>query len=378
MIWCSEAWSTQCAVFVDYNATLIWSDQCESETWPYGHECWCHDTTPKESAKPVRLAEQAKKTLGTLFETMQQSPVWKKTTSNYCDKFERIHKNNHVDTRVSQEKRKNLNKTDESSDWNDQRNKVSAKSVAVSDINVVLCSSTLKSFNSLIFDRVSWLCRRINQSPSGPWWVATRCSPPRIHPTSSRSNRVSVNRCCAHCQQMLQLLSLSIHFPLLSSFSIVGHFDPCVVVLYFIAFFVSPVSSGLRKKSFNAPSHIFFGLPTGLFVRCLVQRQKFHSVPFFSHRSSGSDAILIAKRHVILVCVSIQHGMQAAFILSIAIAMLLFMYSFHSSSSISPASISSSESFMKEMSMSWSQSVFELLPSAFSSDENVAFTFSSS
>ena len=86
----------------------------------------------------------------------------------------------------------------------------------------------------------------------------------------------------------------------------------------------------------------------------------------------------LPRRHVILLCVSIQHGMLAAFILSIAIAMLLSMYSFHSSSSISPASISSSESFMKEMSMSWSQSVFELLPSAFSSDENVAFTFSSS
>ena len=77
----------------------------------------------------------------------------------------------------------------------------------------------------------------------------------------------------------------------------------------------------------------------------------------------------IARRHFILLCVSIQHGIVAAFILSIAIAVLLFMYSIHSSSSIFAVSISSSVSFLKETSLSWSHSVFELQPSTVSSSE---------
>ena len=93
---------------------------------------------------------------------------------------------------------------------------------------------------------------------------------------------------------------------------------------------------------------------------------------FFVHRSSGSDAILIAKRHFILLCVSIQLGILADFILSVAAAALLLM------SSISAVSISSSVSFMKETSLSWSQSVFELLPYAVSSSGPLWFTFSSS
>ena len=93
-------------------------------------------------------------------------------------------------------------------------------------------------------------------------------------------------------------------------------------------------------------------------------RLGFHSAAFFAHRSPGSDALLIAKRHFNLLCVSIQHGILAAFILSTAVAVLLFMYSIQSSSSLSAVSISSSVSLMKETSLSWSQSVFELLPSA--------------
>ena len=66
-----------------------------------------------------------------------------------------------------------------------------------------------------------------------------------------------------------------------------------------------------------------------------------HSAAFFAHLSSGSDAILIAKHDFIPQCVSIQHGILAAFILSMAVAVLLFMYSIYSSSSISAVSISS-------------------------------------
>ena len=108
------------------------------------------------------------------------------------------------------------------------------------------------------------------------------------------------------------------------------------------------------------------GLPTGLFVWCLVLRPGFHFAAFFAHRSSASDSILIAKRHFILLCVSIQHWILAAFILSTAIVVLLFMCSVQSSSSISIASVSSS---VKELSLTWSQSMFELLPSEVSSSE---------
>ena len=81
-------------------------------------------------------------------------------------------------------------------------------------------------------------------------------------------------------------------------------------------------------------------------------RPGFHFAAFVAHRLSGSDAILIAKRHFILLRVSIQHGILAAFILSTVVVVLLFMYSIQSSSSISPVSMSSSVSFVKEMSLS--------------------------
>ena len=63
-----------------------------------------------------------------------------------------------------------------------------------------------------------------------------------------------------------------------------------------------------------------------------MQRLGFHSAACFAHLSSGSDAILIAKRRFILLCASIRYAILAAFLLSAAIAVLLFMYSIQSSS----------------------------------------------
>ena len=42
--------------------------------------------------------------------------------------------------------------------------------------------------------------------------------------------------CGSCCQQILRLLSLRVHFPLLSIFLDFCHYDPCVVVLFFVAF----------------------------------------------------------------------------------------------------------------------------------------------
>ena len=113
---------------------------------------------------------------------------------------------------------------------------------------------------------------------------------------------------------------------------------------------------------------------------CLVlgAESGFHFAAFFSHRSSGNDAILIDNRHFNRLCVSIQHGILAAFVFSTAVAVLLFMNSIQSSSSMLTVTISSSVSFMKEMLLSWSQSVFELLHSAVSSSELLSLAFLSS
>ena len=176
--------------------------------------------------------------------------------------------------------------------------------------------------------------------------MATRCSPPRTHPTSCRSG----SACTLSTDTAAAVVAhpLSIAFHLSRFFATLIHLS-----LFFILFsFVCSVSSSLRK-SFISSSHLSFGLPIGLFVWCLVLRPRFHLAPCFAHRSSGDHAILIANRHSFVCAFQFSMGFWL-FSLSIASAVLLFMYSILSSSSISPVSISSSVSFMKEMSLSWS------------------------
>ena len=98
-----------------------------------------------------------------------------------------------------------------------------------------------------------------------PRWIVP------IHGTfDQRESAVhTVNRCCGCCRCVLI-------FHCFPSFSILGHLW-LEEVIYFIF-----------------PS--LFGLPTGLFVWCLVLKPGFHSAAFFAHRSSGSDAALIAQR----------------------------------------------------------------------------------
>ena len=139
----------------------------------------------------------------------------------------------------------------------------------------------------------------------------------------------------------------------------------------------SPRSKKKRSGTAVESSDSGFRTPTALQVLVFVLRPGFHSAAFLAHLSSGIDAIRIANLHFILLCVSIQQWIFAIFICSIAAAVLLFMYSIHSSCSISTASISSSVSFMKEMSMSWSQSEFESYPSSVSSSEHSLFSLSS-
>ena len=83
--------------------------------------------------------------------------------------------------------------------------------------------------------------------------------------------------------------------------------------------------SNFLKKSWISSSHLFLGLPTGLFVLMSVVRLGFDSDAFLDHRSSGRGTILIANLHFIFLCVSIQHGIFAAFICSSASFVLLFM-----------------------------------------------------
>ena len=132
-----------------------------------------------------------------------------------------------------------------------------------------------------ILVRMSWLAgdvaRRVTASLVLGEWLR--------HPTSRRSSSVRVESedifFCAHCQQMLRLPSLRIHFPLLSIFldfwQLLIH-----VSLFFISLpFISSVSSGLRNSLISS-SHLFFGLPTGLYVWCLMLRPGFHSATLFA------------------------------------------------------------------------------------------------
>ena len=114
--------------------------------------------------------------------------------------------------------------------------------------------------------------------------------------------------------------SLNVNFSFLlaaansSSFSF--HLSPCSsaciqVWSFFTSLpFVASVSSGL-KKTFTSSSHLFLSLPPALHVLISVLNPGFHSAAFLAHRSFGGAAILIANRHFILLCISIEHGILA-------------------------------------------------------------------
>ena len=139
------------------------------------------------------------------------------------------------------------------------------------------------------------------------------------------------------------------------------HFDPRAVTLHIIS---CRRFSLFRLEKFINPFWSSYG-SVG-FVLCVEFR--FHSA-CTTHLLSGSDAILIANLHFILLWVLIQHWIFVVSICSMASSVLLFMYSIQSSSSITAVSISSSVTFMKEMSLSSSQLVFELCPSSVASSE---------
>ena len=87
------------------------------------------------------------------------------------------------------------------------------------------------------------------------------------------------------------------------------------VSLFFISLpFVASVSSGLRNSLISS-SHLFLWSPHWSVCLVLVPRPGFHFAVFFVHGLSGNDAILIANRHFILLCVSIQHGIWGPLII---------------------------------------------------------------
>ena len=100
-------------------------------------------------------------------------------------------------------------------------------------------------------------------------------------------------------------------------------------------------------------SHRLLGLPTCLPVRILVSSPGCQSKTFLFHLFWGRVTILRAILHFVLLCTSIQHGILYFSICSSASLVLLLMSSIQSSS-FSVASISSSASFWKDTSLSWS------------------------
>ena len=102
--------------------------------------------------------------------------------------------------------------------------------------------------------------------------------------------------------------------------SLLCYLYPSMVVFTSLPF-VASVSSGL-KKSFTSSSHLFLSLRTALHVLILELNPGFHSAAFLTHRSFGGDAILIANRHFILLCISIEHGILAPLIQSLCLSLL--------------------------------------------------------
>ena len=136
------------------------------------------------------------------------------------------------------------------------------------------------------------------------WEGSRRCHDGEVAPGHVAGKTFPYTR--THWYTKLQLRT---RFPLLSiflDFQLLDFFLNSLLVL-------SSVSSGLRK-SFTSSPHLFFFWSSHCSI-CLVLGAGAW-VPlccFFVHHSSGNDAILVAKRHFILPCVSIQHGIFAIF-----------------------------------------------------------------
>ena len=101
--------------------------------------------------------------------------------------------------------------------------------------------------------------------------------------------------CVAHGPQIFLLLSLRIHFPLLSIFHCFFHFGPCVVIIQ--------LTSCRRFSFFKLEEFFCFIFPSSFWSsRSSVGFVPgFHPAAFTSQLSSGSDAILIANLHFILL-----------------------------------------------------------------------------
>ena len=177
----------------------------------------------------------------------------------------------------------------------------------------------------------------------------------------------TVNRCCGCCRCVCT-------FHCFPYFSIFGHFDPCVVVLYFVAFHLFTFLWLEEFSDFVFPS-LFW---SSHWTVCLVFDAE-AGVPFCrflcpsfiwkrcnSHCQTPFHSSVCFNPAWDFGCFHPFNGCRCA-------SLRVF-----NPSKISAVSIASSVSFIKETSLSWSQCVFELMPSAVQSSELLWFAFSSS
>ena len=140
-------------------------------------------------------------------------------------------------------------------------------------------------------------------------WRRSRLSRIRVrchaHSTVLLLHWCSVPRrcCCRHCELVFHVLPTILIFRYLDPF----------ITLYLSKLLVSSSVLSSLRKSLNSSSHLFFGLPTALYVLYFVLSSGFHPAAFITHPSSSKDEILIATLHFILLCVLIQHGIWAAY-----------------------------------------------------------------
>ena len=181
----------------------------------------------------------------------------------------------------------------------------------------------------------------------------------------------TVNRCGGRCRCVFT-------FHCFPSFSICGRFDPRVIVFSCCCVSSLQFLQVWRNRSFLLPIS-FEVFP----LECMYGAWCWGLGSIL--RLSFSIVRLAAMRFSSLISISFFCVFQSSMwnsgcfhSLSVAVVVLLFMYLIHASFFITAVSNSSSVSFMQETSLSWSQSVFELLPSDVSSSELLWCALSSS
>ena len=176
--------------------------------------------------------------------------------------------------------------------------------------------------------------------------VPTESCPRQVSCTFKRSRSTLVSCagscCCFRCELVFNFLPTLLIFRC---------FDPFIIVSFNIACLIFGCFG--FEEVIDFIFHLFFGLPTALCVLYFVLSSGFHPAAFITPFSSliSMSFFCVFWSSIGLFCCFIRSWLHVCFSSCFQPILLLRECLL---------SISSSASFMKEMSLSWSQSVFEL------------------